>query len=48
MCRGREDAHVGAGLGHNHLRASFPDPGDGVDEVAEGAKRLDHHLDPGG
>jgi hypothetical protein len=48
MCRCWEVAHVGTGLGHNHFRASFPDPGDGADEVTEGAKRLDQHLNPGG
>jgi hypothetical protein len=46
--RGREDAHAGAGLGHDHFRGSFSDSGDGFDEVAEAAKRFDHHLDPGG
>jgi hypothetical protein len=46
--RGGEDAHVGTGLGHNNFRASFSDFGDGADEVAEGTKRFDHHLDPGG
>jgi hypothetical protein len=45
---GGEDAHVAAGLGHDHLRGPHPDPGDGADQIGEGAKGLHHHLDPGG
>jgi len=30
------------------FRAPVTNPGNGTDEVAEGLKRLDHHLDPGG
>ena len=28
--RGREDVHVALGLGHDHLRAALPDPGNRV------------------
>ena len=45
MRSGPEDAHVGPGLGRNHL-ASNSDAGDGADQVAKRPKRLDHHLDP--
>ncbi len=32
MRSGREDAHVGPGLGRNHLCASNSDAGDGADQ----------------
>ena len=48
MRSGREDAHVGPGLGRNHPAHRTPDAGDGADQVAKRSERLDHHLDPGG
>jgi hypothetical protein len=41
---GREDAHVGSGLGDDHLRGPCPDTGDGADQVGEGAKGVSGRL----
>jgi hypothetical protein len=44
----REPAHVGAGLGDDHVSDQHADPWDRHDQVPGAAKGLDHHLDPGG
>ena len=44
----REDAHVGAGLGDDHVGDAGADSRDGAGQVPEGLKGFDHHLDPGG
>ncbi len=48
MTRGGELAHVGAGLGGDHVGDQGADPGDGGDQLPEPAKGFDHHLDPAG
>lgn len=44
--RTREGAHVGADLGHDHLRAPDPDAGNHADQVSESARGLHHHNRP--
>ena len=43
----REPAHVGVGLGDDHVGDQDADPGDRDDQVPGAAKGLHHHLDPG-
>jgi hypothetical protein len=46
MGRGGELAHVGADLGHDHLRCPLVDPGDGVQQRHLLGVGGDHLLDP--
>ncbi len=48
MGGGRADAHVGTGLGDDHLRRSYLNAGDGADQLSEDTKGLHHHLQPSG